>query len=94
MSADGRHSIKFVPSGRGKAQCPPDERYPNGVVLDASNGRLACRVDLPYPAPECGIFPLRRTARGATAAITAAGRPDDPISIKLPCQLDPTREAN
>lgn len=28
-----QHSIEFQPSGRGKAQCPPDPAYPNGKAI-------------------------------------------------------------
>jgi hypothetical protein len=78
--------VEFKPSGRGKAQCPPNPAYPNGIEMDAAGaGVVACKVDLPYPAPECGVFEITCEACGCGVVITAAGRPDDPTSVKIPC---------
>lgn len=83
-----KHAIEFVKSGRGEAQCPPDPRYPNGVAADVTDGQIvSCFVKLPYPAPECGHFLVLCEKCGFSAAITAAGRPDDPVSIRIPCKL-------
>lgn len=82
-------TVKFVPSGRGKAQCPPNPDYPDGLVLkaDVPNGTPTCTFDLlPYPAPECGWFEVECEKCGMTIMITAAGRPDDPKAIIIPCQ--------
>jgi hypothetical protein len=50
------HTVEFRKSGRGKAQCAPDPAYPDGKDLDISpDNAVACRVDLPYSAPECGL---------------------------------------
>ena len=91
-----QHSITFAPSGRGKAQCAPDPRYPNGVeidaVMDSGQNRFAlksCAIDLPYPAPECGSWIVRCSYCDMSAAITAAGRPDDPRRVRLPCNPVP-----
>ncbi len=84
-----RHEVEFIPSGRGKAQCAPDPRYPRGIAVDCSFGRTACTVTLPYPAPECGHFRVVCRLCETSAGITAAGRPDDPISVKIPCKLGP-----
>ncbi len=83
---EGAHIVEFMPSGRGKAQCAPDPRYPDGKDIDISDGALACAIQLPYPAPECGAWVVKCNAceRGAIA-ITAAGRPDDPRLVKIPC---------
>ena len=78
--------ITFVPSGRGKAQCPPNPDYPNGVAVPAPNGvPVSCKVELPYPAPECGHHKIECLTCGFILVVTAAGRPDDPISVRLPC---------
>lgn len=83
-----RHSVQFYKSGRGKAQCPPNPDYPHGIEVDATNGQaVACLVDLPYPAPECGYFLVICDMCGFSAAITVAGRPDDPVNVKIPCVL-------
>jgi hypothetical protein len=81
------HSVTFVPSGRGKARCAPDPDYPRGKHVDASDGHLmVCRVTLPYPAPECGHFLVECEQCGLSAAVTAAGRPDDPLDVRVPCK--------
>jgi hypothetical protein len=73
------------PSGRGKAQCPPDPAYPDGMHLDMSMGKKSCLVNLPYPAPECGCWTVHCGECGLTVAATAAGRPDDPRTLKVAC---------
>lgn len=82
------HTIEFQPSGRGKARCAPNPDYPKGKAVDASEGHTACDVELPYPASECGAWIVRCKACGMSAAVTAAGRPDDPISVKIACKLE------
>jgi hypothetical protein len=80
--------IKFIPSGRGKAQCPPDPDYPQGKTVELTRtGQISCTVALPYPAPECGMFLVACEDCGLKILITAAGRPDDPISLTMPCLL-------
>jgi hypothetical protein len=78
--------IEFVPSGRGKAQCPPDPRWLNGVNLDAAGQGPGCKVTLPYPAPECGHFRIFCTECNCMVVVTAAGRVDDPRSVVIPCR--------
>lgn len=78
--------LEFQPSGRGKARCPSNPDWPNGKDLDISKGATACSVDLPYPADECGTWIIRCSACGMSLGVTAAGRPDDPKSVKVPCR--------
>jgi hypothetical protein len=81
-----KHTVTFHASGRGKAQCAPDPAYPNGVHVDGTKpGEKSCLVTLPYPAPECGFWAIECETCGFTMAITAAGRVDDPVSVKVPC---------
>lgn len=81
------HELKFVPSGRGQAQCPPDPRYPEGIaVVGAREDETSCTVKLPYPAPECGVHVVKCTLCMNVVAITAAGRPDDPVSVTMKCK--------
>jgi hypothetical protein len=88
-----RHSIEFVKSGRGKEKCKPDPIVPKGTVVNACrNDEPSCTVKLPYPAPECGHFIVRCKDCGLSVVATAAGRPDDPIRITMPCDL-PTKSA-
>ena len=84
---ENKHRIQFVKSGRGKAQCAPDPDYPEGVVVDgALPGAQACSVALPYPAPECGFHHVECLDCGRVVAVTAAGRPDDPRAVIIPCK--------
>jgi hypothetical protein len=67
--------------------CPADPRYPNGIDLDLTNGqRRSCSTNLPYPAKRCGQFVISCSVCGLTAAVTTAGRRDDPRSVKLACK--------
>jgi hypothetical protein len=79
-------SIEWHPSGRGKARCKPNPDFPDGIDMDVSEGQTACAVDLPYPAPECGAWIVRCMACGMSVAVTAAGRPDDPRTLKMACK--------
>jgi hypothetical protein len=83
------HTIAFHASGRGKAQCPPNPAYPNGIAVPAPRGAVdTCLVQLPYPAPECGFYCVECRGCGFAAVITVAGRADDPVSIALPCKIE------
>lgn len=79
----GIKEITFKASGRGKAQCPPHPAFPEGRDIRMPSG-FGCVVELPYPAPECGAFIVQCDC-GAKAAVTAAGRPDDPRTFQLAC---------
>lgn len=86
---DAQKTIHFEPSGRGKARCAPDPNYPNGIAIPCPSGVLdSCLVELPYPAPECGLWLVSCGACDCTMAVTAAGRPDDPISLHMPCKKE------
>lgn len=64
----------------------PNPAWPNGIPLDATHeGEMGCTTPLPYPAQRCGVYRVRCSECGATAAVTTAGRVDDPLSIKVPC---------
>ena len=79
--------ITFVASGRGPAQCASNPKYPEGIDVDVClfGGAPACSFTLPYPAPECGHWDVVCTACRARTLVSAAGRPDDPRSVKVPC---------
>lgn len=83
------HDIAFVPSGRGAARCPSNPAYPDGVALDAAglDAPAWCVVELPYPAAECGYWLITCRLCGLQVAATAAGRRDDPRSVRLPCSM-------
>jgi hypothetical protein len=81
----GNLRVVFFGDGR-KAQSPSNPRYPNGMDIDVSGGKLPrCSVDLPYPAKEVGRFLVSCRICGSQSVVTAAGRPDDPRSVKIPC---------
>jgi hypothetical protein len=80
--------VTFISEHR-KATSPTNPDYPNGVDLDMTDRvaiRMACLVDLPYPAECCGKWLLNCQTCGYRAVISAAGRRDDPRSVKLPCR--------
>lgn len=89
MEKPGIHSVEFVASGRGKAQCASNPAYPNGIEISIpTDAPFKCTVDLPYPAPECGHFLVKCSLCSTTIAVTAAGRRDDPTKITIPCQFE------
>jgi hypothetical protein len=78
--------VEFHPSGRGKAQCPPDPAYPDGIDVDLAGQHPGCKVEFPHPAPECGLYVAHCTACHRDFVVTTAGRPDDPKSLTVPCR--------
>jgi hypothetical protein len=76
--------VDFLDSGRGP-RCAPNPAFPDGVDLDTSDGRLpACWVKLPV-VQTTGMLIVTCPTCGKSAAITVAGRPDDPRSYKMDC---------
>ena len=81
------HAIEWIDRGR-EAQCAPDPAFPDGKDVDVSNGAVqTCKIALPYPAPRCGLWAVACDVCGLRVALTAAGRPDDGRSVRLPCGL-------
>lgn len=79
------HRVRWVDVGR-EPQCAPNPAYPTGIDVDGSFGaENTCTVALPYPAMRCGRYEVKCRACGRTAAVTTAGRPDDPRSVKIAC---------
>jgi hypothetical protein len=83
MSAD--FNIHWIDRGQSPTQ-QPNPAYPLGIDIDLTSGRPGCKDALPWPAPRIGFFYVQCRRCGASAMITTAGRPDDPRSIKLPCE--------
>lgn len=81
------HDVRFRPSGRGKARCSANPAYPNGIAINLDEERKSCLVTLPYPAPECGHFVIDCHNCDMRVLVTAAGRADDPVSVRMPCAL-------
>jgi hypothetical protein len=77
--------VKWISHHR-KAQCPPNPKYPDGIMVDCGE-RPACQVALPYPAPECGVWIVKCATCNTMIAVTAAGRPDDPKEVMVACQI-------
>lgn len=74
----------------GAAQNPPDKRFPLGVDLDLAGGAVECCVTtLPYPASGIGFHLIRCLACELKVAASAAGRPDDPRTVRVACKRAP-----
>lgn len=83
-----RFNIRWVDAGR-EAQCPPDPAYPHGKDIDAAaDAERACEVLLKHPARRCGAYVIECRSCGYRFVATTAGRPDDPRSIRIPCNLE------
>jgi hypothetical protein len=80
------HRIEWYDHER-EPLCAPDPKYPNGIHLDLSfHAKQACLVNVPYPAKRCGHYRIECDACGVNVAVTTAGRPDDPRTVKLRCK--------
>lgn len=78
-----KFKIDWIDRGR-EPQCAPDPAYPKGKDIPSIK-EPSCFTALPYPAPRCGLFYVECKVCGTNALITTAGRPDDPRSVRLPC---------
>ena len=66
-------------------KCKPDPAYPNGKALESPGPGRRCVAPLPYPSPCIGAYRLVCDKCGMQVAVTAAGRPDDPVSVEIVC---------
>jgi hypothetical protein len=80
------HVLDWKWRSREPAKNPPNPNYPYGIALDMAHGRKSCEVSLPYPAKGVGTWFILCEECGATFAITAAGRADDPTKVRVPCK--------
>ena len=89
---NGKFTLVF--NGRGeKAKCPANPKFPNGMIVDLAGNKKGCVVQLPYPAPEVGLWHITCNQCSLTAALTAAGRTDDPKVVIIPCKaLEATKD--
>lgn len=79
-------SVTFISHNR-KPTCAPNPAYPNAMDIDLTKGaKVACLAELPYPAECCGVLIVRCAKCNESAAITTAGRIDDPRTVKMPCR--------
>ena len=63
--------------------------YPEGVHITDADAGKGCRFILPYPAPRCGALVVECETCGKRVALTVAGRPDDPRSLRMTCKKSP-----
>ena len=89
--------------GGGAPQAPSSPDYPKGVRVDVASNQMlryedafprvdgpTCCRELFYPAEEIGAWVIDCPVCGIRVALTAAGRPDDPRCVRLPCRLSGT----
>ena len=80
-------TVTWLDRGRN-AELGPDPRYPEGIDLDISQGAFeVCITALPYPAPRCGSWLIVCDTCDLRIVVTAAGRADDPRSMKMACKI-------
>lgn len=65
----------------------PNPDFPDGKDIDASLGaKKTCQMSLPHPAKRIGYYIITCDVCGLKVALTTAGRPDDPKSVKVACK--------
>lgn len=85
---DSPATVKATFHGTGRRPtCAPNPHYPTGMVTDIANGAPGCWADLTYPAPSVGKWLLECPNCGNAVLVTAASRPDDPRSVRIPCKM-------
>lgn len=79
--------VSFIDGGR-LAQVKPDPAFPKGqrIILTRTAIEKSCTKNIPWPAPRCGFYKIKCMECGYTAAISVAGRPDDPCMVTMPCR--------
>jgi hypothetical protein len=83
----GEFKIEWIDLEREPRE-KPDPNYPHGIDLNVAMGRSpSCAVKLPYPAPRCGMYHVECKTCGQDIILTTAGRPDDPRSVTMACQV-------
>lgn len=71
-------------------QCAPDPAYPDGMPVNMTRGgEKACSIDLVHPAPSTGYWLVTCDLCNLSILVTAAGRPDDPSVLTVPCKALP-----
>ena len=66
---------------------PANPAYPDGIDVDCSaSAKATCTQPLPYPATGRGQYLLVCERCGLRVIVTAAGRADDPRSVKMACK--------
>lgn len=80
--------LTFLTEGRAPT-LPSDPAYPNGMDVEMAGKHKACVASLPYPAKACGVHIVECEECGCRVGLTAAGRPDDPRSVRISCKPKP-----
>lgn len=88
--AEGSLTAFFVGEGR-MPKCAPNPDFPNGTPCDMAPGGIGCTIELQHPTPCCGVWIINCDICGYSVGVTAAGRPDDPSTIRIACQLGAPR---
>jgi hypothetical protein len=80
--------VHFIDSGRSP-QCKADPKFPEGkdVVLAEDDAAGKCCRNVPYPAPRCGMYLVECEVCEFSALVHVDGRPDDPRTVTMPCQV-------
>lgn len=85
--ANARFEISWMVRGDGISRSKADPAYPDGMDADLSkDAAMTCTVTLPYPAQCVGTHLLVCKLCGVQVAVTAAGRADDPRSVRIACK--------
>lgn len=77
--------VEWADTGKEPTQ-KPNPHFPDGIEVK-TEAPFKCRVTLKYPAPRVGHYQVECKLCGIRAAITTAGRRDDPKSLELPCKV-------
>lgn len=86
MTHKGKIVVAWEGTGR-RPQDAPNPAYPLGLDLDVAAGQKSCRTNLPYPAESVGHYVVHCQTCGRILVVTAASRPDDPRSVRIPCKI-------
>lgn len=87
MNVSKQFDYAWLQRGDGIARVKPNPDYPDGIDVDASvHGQESCMTPLPYPGVCVGTHCIECKICGTRVGVTAAGRPDDPRSIRVPCR--------
>jgi hypothetical protein len=97
----GKFEIRWIDRGHPPRQ-PANPHYPDGCNLNLTGDGEAklphpqeaepkvdhCIAQLPYPSghDNVGTWVLRCLICGSVTGVTAASRPDDARSVKIPCK--------
>lgn len=87
MTNQKQFDVTWV-DGKREPKNLPNPEYPSGIDLNLSTGdKPNCYVTLQYPAPRIGYYSVHCNKCGNIIAVTTAGRPDDPRSVRIACKL-------